>query len=1004
MLSSQNVAIPFGVGLQEKVQPELLEAGTNLLSSINLRIDKTGSYRKRHGYEAMTTVSPGVERLGQFRGGPIAFDGADVQSYSPETSLWINGGPVPEAVATRIGVLAAADMRDSYDVCIANGVAGIIYVKTEYKTGGGSQDQFYVSLFDISTGSLIRTVQHAVVAGSPSVRAIAVGNSLVFLYNGSSNNNLYSRIYSTTSPLSAHTGGLIATDIDTTGTDPGGGLDVCLADATHYFVTYRSTASAVTGAMALYTVGSIVPTSASTFANSVTLKTIGCGTNYLIDSDSIWIGTNGAAATVQLRAVKNATLFPSTAAGTALTVGGPPRAIVIQVTGTKTAIVAAGNSKTDRNVYWDTVDGGSGTTIAQNEGGTVYRFMIAGKFLPLATTGYLPLIVYDDTYSVSAQLEPTGVLAFLEPGSGVPGTARPVATFLARSCDTTVANPFPPATILDGTTPIAIYPQKQEQLGTSLDAVRFDFAYSNMWQNDEAMRSMPFAAGMPSTFDGQSATEIGFVNHPGYINLSLSVGAGSLPAGTYQYTAIYEWTTSSGELVQSAPCPTASKTVALNDAVIIKVPTLQLSYKGSPFSYESVRVSIYRTDANDTILYKITELYNSSTVSELTYTDTTVAATPGALLYTQPGTPGTALSKFCPPSATCMVVHRNRLWFVGDDGITVWYSGQFIDGEQPWFSDLFTFQVPKGGNITALESMDGVLYIFKRDFIFSVTGEGPVDNGAGNDLSTPEEMDIEVGCIDPRSIVVVPSGVLFQSPRGIYILSRSRTIGYMGQNVETTLESFPTILSADISDATGCILIEVATNNTTSSGTNIVYDYVHEAWMTDSKTSAPSTGANVSCGEVIAGTYYWSTREGLVFKESTAYTDDGRWISGSLKTAWVRMAGLQGFQRIRRVNMLLSDVSSYLSFGVNISAYKDYSSSTFQTWTWTDAEISALSGQRKQLQLSLNTQKLESLSIAMSDQPPVDVDPSGEGPIWLGMTFEVGVKAGMNKLPAENSK
>lgn len=113
--------------------------------------------------------------------------------------------------------------------------------------------------------------------------------------------------------------------------------------------------------------------------------------------------------------------------------------------------------------------------------------------------------------------------------------------------------------------------------------------------------------------------------------------------------------------------------------------------------------------------------------------------------------------------------------------------------------------------------MDEKLILFEDNRIFSLTGQGPTPTGDQNDFSEPSLVTSDAGCIDPRSIVLIPIGILFQSNKGIYLLSRSLETKYIGAPVEAFNNQ--TITSAKLLQDQNQVRL------LSSDGTTLVYDY-----------------------------------------------------------------------------------------------------------------------------------------------------------------------------------
>jgi len=120
-------------------------------------------------------------------------------------------------------------------------------------------------------------------------------------------------------------------------------------------------------------------------------------------------------------------------------------------------------------------------------------------------------------------------------------------------------------------------------------------------------------------------------------------------------------------------------------------------------------------------------------------------------------------------------------------------------------------------------------------------------------------------------------------------------------------------------------------------------------------------------------------------------------IVSEFTTAWVKLAGLQGFKRVKRAFFL----GQHLGGKVSLSAQYNYNEVVETTKTWTDAEITALSADPMQLGLHIPRQKCESIRFVYSDKD-LGGAPAG-GDIISSITVQFGAKTGMYKM-SEGSK
>src|SRR5208282_4405532 len=80
----------------------------------------------------------------------------------------------------------------------------------------------------------------------------------------------------------------------------------------------------------------------------------------------------------------------------------------------------------------------------------------------------------------------------------------------------------------------------------------------------------------------------------------------------------------------------------------------------------------------------------------------------------------------------------------------------------------------------------------------------------------------DTGCVNSKSVILFPDGILFKSLKGIYILTRGLAIGYFAPEVEAY--NSQDIQSAVLTGGRNQIRF------LTSSGLSLLYDYVFKQW------------------------------------------------------------------------------------------------------------------------------------------------------------------------------
>ena len=406
---------------------------------------------------------------------------------------------------------------------------------------------------------------------------------------------------------------------------------------------------------------------------------------------------------------------------------------------------------------------------------------------------------------------------------------------------------------------------------------------------------------------------------------NFNVGGGHLGTGdgftqgSYQYEATYGETDAQGLLHRSAPSLPLTVVVPrgqTNDSrLALNVPAYQLTSKPTSF------VEAYRTQANvGSTFYKLTPSLSPPTSSlgypvvqwTDTLQDTRVAGdtsspqlTSNEILYTVGG----ALQHDPTPPAKIVHSHNNRLWLAGvsSDDQLLWFSNEFSPGNGVSFSSQNTLRTdPLGGPITALGSLDDKLVIFKAGQVFVTEGDGPDSTGQNGAFNTPRLVSSEAGCVEPRSVVRTPVGLMFKSAKGIYFLDRAESaVQYIGAEVQAFNPN--TITSAQVQDDRNQVRF------TTLEGPTLTYDYFVKQWSihtgsayvsgsVDSIVYAPTVRGQLPATK----NYYRLTPDGRLYQESSgSLTDGGSAYAWLMQTGWLKPAqALQGFGRVRKALFL----------------------------------------------------------------------------------------------------
>jgi hypothetical protein len=513
-------------------------------------------------------------------------------------------------------------------------------------------------------------------------------------------------------------------------------------------------------------------------------------------------------------------------------------------------------------------------------------------------------------------------------------------------------------------------------------------------------------------YDGIDVVEHNFHLFPEDVSVSTSSSGGSISAGAYSYAVCYEWVDNQNNVHRSHPSLPKIETdfpsgTTTGSATLI-IPYLQFTDKQGT---RPVQIIVYRTRSNGQLLYRISSFtapnYNvvNGSSGYLSYTDTLNDSDLDGkpLLYSQfiagpQNGEAFVLQNIAAPPAKLIQLHRNRLWVVDSTNpLQLWYSKEAEIGGPVEFTQGFVKQIdPRGGPITALATVDDKLLVLKRSHIFTVVGRGPDSTGLNNDLSDSILVTTDVGCIDPRSVVGMPIGIMFKSAKGIYLIDRSLQVQYIGSPVEAyNAESVTSAtLMADVNQV----------RFTLGGGKTLVYDYFVQQW-------------GVFTGQYAVDSLIWNATpvllraNGTVLRETpNVWTDAGSPFSLKLATSWLTFANIQGFQRVRRAQILGAWKAPH---DLAVDVCVDFNDTIVQSMTVTPQAPTVYGGttqvpivygngvyggtfQLYQWRIDLARQKNQAVKFIIRDLPTAT---AGEGMSLSSIAFEVGAKQGTAKVP-----
>ena len=503
-------------------------------------------------------------------------------------------------------------------------------------------------------------------------------------------------------------------------------------------------------------------------------------------------------------------------------------------------------------------------------------------------------------------------------------------------------------------------------------------------------------------------------------------------AGDYALITVFEWTDRQGNRHQSRPSTPLTFTLAANDTISVTVPMLRLTRKSN------VMVVVYMTEANGTLYYRVPfsrtgfedtlGIPNSTTVDTVTSAVTYFATADiqqGELLYTTGG----ILPNGAYPACKHVTVAQERLFMVASADNQVRYTDAMTAGFFPATNEIYTFETDSGaGRLSAVEALDDKVIVLQEQRLSAIVGRGPNRLGLDNQFSpiTPIAAKAGHSWFSSDCVVADPDGIWFRDVMGLRHLNRGLQLslnesgGFLGEEVDESVRTdfgqapaYPRsgIYYRDQNQVRFC--------NGPNSGV-LVFDVSNKQWSI--YTSAGLSGAIQFYDQVVlpaaSGLHVMEgavcvvmDADGQLYYESALSNQDqpvGRstlQVVTTVTTAWLKLANLQGYQRVYRA-LVLGELggsgASYASGGATLQIAPSFNynndtvagtSPTFSSW----ASAATGSSRRFQVEHQLVTQKCESVQFVITYTSTT----SSTGWAKLtGLTLQVGLKKGTFKNSA----
>lgn len=1035
MLQRQNIVLPLAQGIETKSDPKQVQAG-KLLGLENGVFTVTNSIRKRNGTTALGTniVTGGrIENgagLATYGNELLLADGLDLYSYDQSANKWVDKGSF---ISTQVEKNAV--VRDAYSQTAQDGATANNGMQLYAWQDSATANSIRYSIIDTATGQTVVS-SSLLAANAINPRVVAFNDALLVYYYSIADLAICVAQFSAPFPLSSPivtvlTGISGSSAVDPTSPNFNARLMPVMA---RIVLVFNNANSAGDGETSIWSYPAETPaanplqTTESKRCRSVSLSEVVSDENLGTTGTLIAFSwDNGVTQTTRVYCKVYASNLSSvttlnSVGLTQTTVAGVTSISCVGISSTEQGGYIFYSDYTNNRIVRITLDASYDQSARASWVKTVA--LAADAFFNNGAV-YVPVVHESSLQSTYFLLDINASVV----GKALSQTAgpKPVQNTTSGIPSATYIMPTLPGVTSLGGGVFRWAALEQAALAsngiatatgvTSLTVTFDDPEHSYVYA--ELGSALHFTGGLVQMYDGVDIVEHGFNLYPeGVTKTQLDTGGHlglSDQQSVYSFTVCYEWIDHQNNIHRSRPSPVVEATFAsgvTTGSVTLTVPYLQLTDKVGD---RPVQLVVYRTTANGTILYRASSL-TAPTVNVVNGASTTATIPP------PPGTPNDISMSdadlsvrpllYCQflsqqafevqndpaPPAKLVQLHRNRVWVVDSTNqLQLWYSKECGINAPVEFNSGFVKQIdPRGGPITALATIDDKLLVFKQSHVFFIVGQGPLSTGQNNDFSDAILITTDVGCIEPRSVVGTPVGIMFQTRKGIYLIDRALQVQYIGAPVEAFNND--TITSATLVARTNQVRF------TLGSGKTLVFDYFVGQWGTFTNQFGYDS-------------LIWQTlpvllrRDGVVLNETPGvYTDNGTPIVLKITTSWLTFAGVQGFQRVRRALVLGAWKSAHdlqvdvcVDFNdaiVQSSLVQPTAPTTYGSTTPYGEGVYGGEFQLYQWRIDLARQKCQAVKFVIQDVPAVT---AGEGCSLSSLGFEVGAKVGLAKVPASRT-
>lgn len=895
-LIKKPIDVPFAQGLDQKTDPKRVQIG-KFLRLENTVFQKGGLLQKRNGYGLLPALPDTTYSYLTTFNDSLTAVGQNIAALNTGGGAWVPKGMIQPLSLNTLPLIRNNLNQTMCDAAVAaNGLVCTVYLETN----GSTITAKYAIANSVTGQNIVAPSPIPVASGTVTggLRVFYLGTNFVIVFTNvitatshlqyvTVNSNNTANIGANTDIAAVYTP---ATTLSWDGYVVGNAL----------FLAYNTTSGGQQIKVTYLTASGVLASAVSfaTLKATIVTVTADTSTSSPIIYVSIYRSDAHTAFTLAVDTSLNTVLAP-----TALfTITG----VVNLASAAQNGICSVFLEDTDSYSYDGSIPTNLIDLVTVTQGGTVVGPVTTIRSVGLASKAF---IISGNIYFLAVYQSPYQNTYFLINGSKSLSSAPVIAAKLAYQNGGGYLTTGLPGITVNGAVAQVPYlfkdliaavnkntavPAGNQVAGvysqTGVNLSTFTFGTSAL-DTAEIGSDLHISGGLLWMYDGYLPVEHGFLLYPDSVEVTTATGSGAITAQDYYYQVTYEWTDNQGNAFRSAPSiPVKQTTTTGSSTNTINIPMLRLTMKTA----NPVKIVVYRWSVGQPIYYQVTSIttpsLNDTTNDAIAIVDALSDATilGNNIIYTNGG----VIEDIAAPATDTLALFDTRLWLVdAEDRNLLWYSKQVIEATPVEMSDLLTIYVPptigtqsSTGPIRALSVLDDKLIICKADALLYINGSGPDNTGNNSQYSQPIYITSTVGCSNQHSFVLIPSGLMFQSDKGIWLLDRGLNTSYIGAPVEDFTNG-ATVLSAVNVPETNRVLFTLDT------GITLMYDYYYGEW--GSFVNVPSLS---SC--IFQGLHTFINKYGATYQETVGkYIDGSSPVLMAFKTGPLRIGDLQNYQR-----------------------------------------------------------------------------------------------------------